>query len=310
MKQSSHPPANATVDLGKVSARIVEASAVSFLHSLPAASVDLLVTSPPYFIGKEYDSSTSPTDFETALAQLVPSIERVLKPNANLCLQVGNHVHSDFLIPLDFVVMKVMQLHKTFQLRNRIIWTFSHGVHARRRFSGRHGTILWYSRGENYFFDLDAVRIPQKHPEKRHYKGPQKGEYSGNPLGKNPGDFWELGSDWAIPNVKANHVEKTSHPCQFPIALVRRLILSLCPEGGTVLDSFVGSGSSAVAALMENRNFLGCDLAANYVSIAENRLRALAKGNLKFRLDSPVRSPPRSTAVTTAPRHFKSHMRG
>ena len=84
----------------------------------------------------------------------------------------------------------------------RVIWTFEHGAHARKRLSGRHETVLWYTKGDNYEFNLDQIRIPQKYPGKRHYKGPNRGELSGNPLGKNPGDVW------SIPNVKANHVEK------------------------------------------------------------------------------------------------------
>jgi adenine-specific DNA-methyltransferase len=136
-------------------------------------------------------------------------------------------------------------------LRNRIIRTFGHGVHASRRFSGRHETILWYTKGHNYHFDLDAVRVPQKYPGKRHYKGSKKGEWSGNPLGKNPSDLWE------IPNVKFRHIEKTSHPCQFPIALVQRLIRALTKPGELVVDPFVGSGSSAAAAVLEKRAIRG-----------------------------------------------------
>ena len=294
-------------NIGNVVAKLEQADSIAFLQSLKPESVDLFVTSPPYFIGKEYDRSTHINDFEKIILQLLPHLERVLKPGGSICWQVGNHVCQDGIMPLDYLVASVMKQSGEFQLRNRIIWTFSHGNHARRRFSGRHETVLWYTKGSEYFFDLDSVRIPQKYPGKRHYKGPNKGEFSGNPLGKNPGDFWEIGAVWDIPNVKANHVEKTEHPCQFPIALVKRLVLALCPEGGVVLDPFVGSGTTAVAALLDGRNFLGCDIADKYLAITESRLNALANGTLKFREDAPILTLSGNQMVTIAPDHFRKN---
>src|ERR1041384_3300304 len=94
------------------------------------------------------------------------------------------------------------------------------------------GIFLRYSKGRRYRFDLNAVRVPQKYPGKKHYKGPKKGKLSGNPKGKNPSDVWE------IPNVKSRHVEKTKHPCQFPVALVQRLVRALTLPGSLVVDPF------------------------------------------------------------------------
>lgn len=278
----------------------------SFLRTLGEESIDLLVTSPPYFIGKEYDNSTRLVDFENTIVELLPLIDRVLKPGASLCWQVGNHVKQNRVVPLDYTVARAMDTNSYFSLRNRIVWTFSHGTHARRRFSGRHETILWYTKGDEYFFDLDSVRVPQKYPGKRHYKGPNKGEFSGNPLGKNPSDYWAIGSVWDIPNVKANHVEKTAHPCQFPVALVRRLIVALCPDRGLVLDPFLGSGTTAVAALLDGRNFVGCDISSSYVELTASRLTALADGTLKYRDDMPVRIPVETEAVAIRPPHFRA----
>ena len=284
---------------------MVQSDSKNFLNGLKRESIDLFVTSPPYFIGKEYDSSTQVSDFKEFVLEHLFEIERVLKTGGSVCWQVGNHVCKNRILPLDYLVMNAMEQSNKFQLRNRIIWTFSHGIHARKRFSGRHETILWYTKGNDYFFDLDVVRVPQKYPGKRYYKGPKKGEFSGNPLGKNPGDFWEIGAVWDIPNVKAKHVEKTQHPCQFPIALVRRLVLALCPKGGVVLDPFAGSGSTAIAALMEGRNFYGCDIAEKYLQIADFRLNDLLSGTLNYRRDIPVRTPSPKDSVTIAPEHFK-----
>ncbi len=294
-----------TTLLAGKSATIATADWADFMECLDSESVDLLVTSPPYFIGKEYDDSTELADFECTISQLLPSVQRVLKPSGSLCWQIGNHVHKNRVMPLDYTVAQVMDVHSGFVLRNRIIWAYSHGAHSQRRFSGRHETILWYTKGDEYYFDLDAVRVPQKYPGKKHYKGPNWGKYSGNPLGKNPGDIWEVGAIWDIPNVKAFHVEKTEHPCQFPIALARRLVVALCPEGGTVLDPFFGSGTTAIASLIESRNFVGCDISPEYTKLAIQRLDALAKGILRYREDTPVRSPRPTEAVSIAPPHFK-----
>ena len=290
-----------------VFARLEQADAAAFLREIETESIDLLVTSPPYFIGKEYDLSCHATDYEKTIVTLIPDLERIVKPGGSICWQVGNHVLQNKIIPLDHLTANAMKRSIQFHLRNRIIWTYAHGNHERRRFSGRYETILWYTKGDEYYFDLDGVRIPQKYPGKRHYKGPYKGQYSGNPLGKNPGDYWDIGAIWDIPNVKANHVEKTPHPCQFPVALVRRLVLALCPKAGIVLDPFAGSGTSAIAAILERRNFIGCDVEPKYLQIADARLKALASGTLRIREDLPIHTPSGKEKIATTPSHFRFH---
>jgi adenine-specific DNA-methyltransferase len=280
--------------------------AVEGLKALKRGSVDLIVTSPPYFIGKEYDTSARASDFGREIRRILPAMVRALKPGGSLCWQVGNHVQDGRVIPLDFVIGSELARSPAMALRNRIIWTFGHGTHASRRFSGRHETILWYTKGDNYHFELDPVRVPQTYPGKRHYKGPKKGDWSGNPLGKNPGDYWDIGEIWKIPNVNSNHVEKTDHPCQFPTALVRRLISALCPKGGIVVDPYMGSGSAAVAALLEGRNFYGSDVEARYLAICSERLNDLEDGLLKVREDIPVAAPNGRLSVATLPPHFRS----
>jgi adenine-specific DNA-methyltransferase len=281
-----------------VPAEIWHGDALRFLTTLQAESVDLLVTSPPYCIGKAYDISRSSAGFRAEIERVMPEILRVLKPGGNLCWQVGNHVDGSSILPLDAVIISMLEGEQDLYLRNRIIWTFGHGTHATKRFSGRHETVVWYSKGKNAYFDLDAVRVPQKYPGKRHYKGPSIGELSGNPLGKNPGDVWD------IPNVKAKHVEKTEHPCQFPIALAKRLILALSPPGGLVVDPYVGSGTTAIAALLSSRSFKGSEKEANYVEICETRIKDLIFGEPKVREDKPVRTPLENEAVSRMPSHF------
>jgi adenine-specific DNA-methyltransferase len=278
--------------------------AFHFLSELKPNSVDLIVSSPPYCMGKEYDTSLSIEDFEADHRRLAPLLARALKEGGSLCWQVGHHIKNGVAVPLDAIVYPIFAKQEGLFLRNRIVWTFGHGLHATKRFSGRHETILWFTKGRQYRFDLNSVRVPQKYPGKRYYKGRKAGEWSGNPKGKNPSDVWD------IPNVKSRHVEKTSHPCQFPVALVQRLIRALAKRRGLVVDPFMGSGSSAVAAALESRRFFGCDLNESYVTIAKQRLVQIKRGEENYRpLEVPIYQPSGNEAVATRPPHFLSPKR-
>lgn len=259
---------------------------LEFMRSLKEGSMNLIVTSPPYNIGKEYERRTSMDAYLEAQTKTIVEAVRVLHPRGSICWQVGNYVENGEVFPLDIKLyheFKKLRL----KLRNRIIWTFGHGLHCQRRFSGRHETILWFTKADDYVFNLDPVRVPAKYPNKKHFKGPRKGELSGNPLGKNPSDVWE------IPNVKANHLEKEDHPCQFPVELVERLVLSLTEPGANVLDPYMGVGSSVIAALKNGRRAFGCDIVQNYVDIAWDRVHSLRAGTLRLRpIDRPIYQPP------------------
>lgn len=282
---------------------------------LPDESVDLVVTSPPYCIGKEYEDPHNDIEsFRTQHIELFDELYRVVKPGGSICWQVGYHVSDKCVIPLDFVVYDIFtsmseEKQYPFVLRNRIIWTFGHGLNSTKRFSGRHETILWFTKGEQGRFNLDDVRVPQKYPGKKSYKGPNKGQLSGNPLGKNPSDVWDVPEDstdvWDIPNVKAKHVEKTDHPCQFPVAIPRRLIRALTQPGALVLDPFMGSGTTGVAAILEKRKFSGAEIVKEYYDISVERLKDAADGNARVREDKPVIKPNQNAAVAKLPEEFR-----
>ncbi len=281
---------------------VFEGDCRELLAQMPNNSVDITISSPPYCIGKVYESeSTTTDDFIKTQKEILPEIIRVTKPGGSICWQTGYHVTDGIAFPLDFAIYEILRDFSEMTLRNRIIWTFGHGLHGTNRFSGRHETILWFTKGRKYKFDLDSIRVPQKYPGKRHYKGEKKGEFSGNPLGKNPGDVWEM------PNVKANHVEKTEHPCQFPIALAQRLIRALAPSGGLVFDPFLGAGSTGAAAVIEKRRFLGAELSPTYRAISVNRLEQAKTGKIRYRpADEPVYIPRPNEAVAKRPEHFKA----
>lgn len=268
-----------------VRAEIVCEDNLSFLGKIQDESIDLIVTSPPYNIEKEYEKRKSQSVYLEEQAACIAEAVRVLSLRGSICWQVGNHVNDGEVFPLDVLLYPLFKDHDL-KLRNRMVWTFGHGLHCQKRYSGRHETVLWFTKSENYRFNLDAVRIPSKYPNKKHFKGPNKGKLSGHPLGKNPTDVWD------IPNVKSNHVEKTEHPCQFPVGLVERLVLSLTNPEDKVMDPYLGVGSTAIAAIMHGRNAFGCDINHRYIEIAKERLFSFRKGELRTRpMNKPVYNP-------------------
>ena len=258
---------------------------LKFMSALPDASMKLIVTSPPYNIGKSYEKRSSLDDYLASQTRVIAECVRLLHPSGSLCWQVGNFVDDGEIVPLDTALYPIFKSHDL-KLRNRIVWHFGHGLHSSKRLSGRYETINWFTKTDDYTFNLDPIRVPSKYPNKRHFKGPNVGKLSGNPLGKNPSDVWEF------PNVKSNHVEKTIHPCQFPVELVERLVLSMTDPGDEVLDPYMGVGSSVIAAEKHGRMGYGCDIVQEYVDIACERLRALRNGTLRTRpMGKPVYDP-------------------
>ncbi len=289
-------------------ATLVQGDTLTTLRSLPDGCANLVLSSPPYNIGKEYETRMALEHYLAGLRPIMRELVRVLAEGGSLCWQVGNHVNESEVFPLDtffYPGFKDLGL----RLRNRIVWHFAHGLHCTRRFSGRYETLLWFTKGEHYTFNLDPVRVPAKYPGKTNFRpGPGYGKPSGNPLGKNPGDVWELmvreweTGLWEIPNVKANHPEKTLHPCQFPIELVERCVLAFTREHDLVLDPFSGVASALLAALRHGRRALGIDKEAAYIAEGRRRIQRLWEGTLPYRqIGKPVYQPTGREKVAQVP---------
>lgn len=277
------------------------------LRTMDSEKFDLIITSPPYNIGKEYEVKKSIESYLLEQEKVINELIRVLSPYGSICWQVGNYVDRGEIYPLDIFYYNILKNHGL-RLRNRIIWRFGHGLHASNRFSGRYETILWFTKSDDYIFNLDDVRVPSKYPGKRHFKGPQRGELSGNPKGKNPSDVWYIlvrdweSEVWEIPNVKSNHPEKTIHPCQYPIELVERCVLALTNKGSWVLDPYAGVGSAVIAALKNHRNAIGMDKERKYIEIAVDRIEKLKNGTLKIRpINRPIHTPSENSKLAKYP---------
>lgn len=290
-------------------------NALEFCKSLSASSIKLIITSPPYNIGKEYETKSSIGEYIEKLSPMLSEFERILADDGSLCWQTGNYVDNGEVYPLDiyfYPYFKKMGFH----LRNRIIWHFGHGLHCAKRFSGRYETILWFTKSDKYIFNLDDVRIPSKYPGKRYFKGEKKGQISGNPKGKNPEDVWEMTLErladdwdkqiWEIPNVKNNHPEKVAHPCQFPVELAERCVLALTNENDIVYDPFAGVGSALIAALKNRRQAYGTELEQSYVDIGLERIKKLSEDTLQTRpIYQKIWMPKSSDKVAQIPEEWR-----
>lgn len=269
---------------------------LQLLEEIPDFAARLIVTSPPYNIGKKYEKRLRFAEYLKLQRATLIECVRVLAANGSLCWQVGNHIGKEGeVFPLDIFIYRICK-RLGLKLRNRIIWCFEHGLHCRKRLSGRYETILWFTKTDDYIFNLDTIRIPQKYPGKKYFKGEKAGQYSCNPLGKNPADIW------TIPNVKHNHVEKTIHPCQFPIELVERLVLALTNPGDLVVDPYVGVGSAACAAVLHERRAAGADTVAEYLQVARERVKRALEGGLRRRpLGRPIYQPSPNDRIAQRP---------
>lgn len=298
------------------SAKIICGSAEEALKEVPDGSCRLLLTSPPYNIGKEYEKDRR-LPIDEYIEWLKPIIEIAAKKvtdDGSICWQTGNYISKGEVFPLDYFFYSVFK-DLGFKLRNRIIWHFNFGLNARNRFSGRYETLMWWAKSDETVFNLDAVRVRQLYPGKRHSaaKGEKAGALSGNPKGKNPSDFWSFDPEsalklqpiWDLPNVKANHPEKTIHPCQFPTELAERCILALTNEGDTVLDPFVGAGTTAVAAVVNGRAAIGIDRDERYAELAAGRVASALSGEIKLRdFGKATARPAKGQRVASVPKEW------
>jgi len=249
---------------------------LDLLKQIPDSAAMLIVTSPPYNLGKEYEKKISFNEYLEFQTKVIKECVRILHPKGSICWQVGNYRSNGEHYPLDIFLHSIFKK-CGLKLRNRIVWHFKSGVSLKNRFSRRYETVMWYTKNDNYTFNLDPVRIPRIYPRKKYKAGINKGKSMGSPLGKNPGDVW------LIPHVQNNHVEKTEHPCQFPVGLIEKLILSLTNKGDLVVDPFLGSGTTAVASLLHKRRCAGSDKMSKYIEIAKKRIMQVHQGTLKYK---------------------------
>lgn len=240
------------------------------VDQLPNECVDLVILDPPYNLDKNFHglsfSKTSDDSYIEYLDSWFPEIVRLLKPTGSLYL-CGDWKSS---APM-YAIMK-----KYLIVRNRITWQREKGRGAQSNWKNSMEDIWFGTKSDDYFFDVDAVkqkrRVIAPYKEDGQPKDWQKTS-GGNFRLTYPGNFWDDISVpyWSMP-------ENTDHPTQKPEKLIAKIILASCPEGGLVLDPFLGSGTTSVVAKKLGRNYIGIEMNEEYCIWAEKRL-AQAENN-------------------------------
>ena len=242
---------------------IIHGDTLQTLKKFPSNKINLIITSPSYMLGKEYDSEKSLEEYKKYHADVIKECHRVLTENGALYWNVAQTAWNGEILPLGAIFYDILKK-ENFYLKNWIIWHFEGGLNAKKRLSGRYENILWMVKDkENFVFNLDDIRIPAKwHMDKRC-----------NPKGKNPTDFWtEVDYVWDINRVVNVSKEKTAHPTQFPEKMIKRIIKSGSNKDDIVMDIFSGSGTVMKVAEEEGRKWIGIDKELKYCKIALKRV--------------------------------------
>jgi site-specific DNA-methyltransferase (adenine-specific) len=231
------------------------------IDQIPDASLDLIIADPPYGLGKDYGNDSDKLATLDYLVWTERWIDAVLpKLRANGCLYI-------FLTwrysPEIFVMLK-----QRMTMLNEIIWDRrvpSMGG-STRRYSSVHDTVGFFGKAKNYYFDIDAIRVPYDAETK---KARSRSIFVGAKwleFGCNPKDVW------SVSRLHREHRERADHPTQKPLEIVERMVKASCPSGGIVFDPFLGSGTTAVAAQRCGRDYVGFELNPAYCDIIANRL--------------------------------------
>lgn len=240
---------------------------LSALTAIGVPLFPLIVTSPPYNIGKEYEEPLPLSDYVNWCEKWLKALHEVATPTGAFWLNLG-YVPVPGVgkaVPLPYLLWDRCP----FFLVQEVVWNYGAGVAARKSFSPRNEKFLWYVKNaDDYYFDLDAVRDPDvKYPNQK-----KNGKLKCNPAGKNPTDVWSFAKVTSGTNRSSK--ERTPHPAQFPSALIERIVLACSKPGDVILDPFIGSGTVAEVAVRTGRRAVGFDINPGYLDIASARIVA------------------------------------
>ncbi|TVP64227.1 MAG: site-specific DNA-methyltransferase [Nodularia sp. (in: Bacteria)] len=240
-----------------------------FLHKLSSTNIniDLTVTSPPYNIGKEYESPMSVNEYVQCCSQWMCQIYNITKSDGAFWLNVGHFEvpGKGLCVPIPYLLWDK----SPFYLLQEVVWQYGAGVSTKYRLSPRNEKWLFYIKdSQRYTFNLDDIRDPNvKYPNQK-----KNGKFRCNPLGKNPSDVWEFPK--ITTGKKRSSKERTGHPAQFPLGIVERVVKASSNQLEVVLDPFAGSGSTGIAAAGLGRIFLGFEIKSDYCQMAVDRFKA------------------------------------
>ena len=233
-------------------------------------SVDLVVADPPYCLGKDYGNGSdlmNPDEFLEWSKAWIAAVTPKIKDTGSIYIFTTWRFSPEIF---SFAKTRLTMV-------NEIVWDRkvpSMGG-TTRRFSSVHDTIGFFAKSKNYFFDLDAVRVPYDQETK---KARTRSIFVGKKwleMGYNPKDVW------SVSRLHRLHHERENHPTQKPLEIIERMVKSSCPEMGVVLDPFAGSGTTIVACLKHHRQCVAFEINPDYCSLIRERIgRLTAQPNL------------------------------
>jgi len=232
--------------------------------------LDITITSPPYNIGKEYEKIMPLNEYIDWLVDICDNIYNLTKKDGSFLLNVGylSVEGKGKAVPITYLLWDKIK----FYLQQEIVWNYGAGVAGKKFLSPRNEKVLWYIKdSENYTFNLDDIRDPDvKYPNQK-----KNGKLRCNTLGKNPSDVWQIAK--VTSGTDRSSDERTNHPAQFPEDLIARMVKGFSNENDIILDPFIGSGTTARTAMLNNRLFLGFEINKNYIEIIAERLNNTLK---------------------------------
>lgn len=226
------------------------------MSGIESGSVDLIVTSPPYNAGKEYEKELSVAEYEAFARDWTHHIPRILKSNGSFWLNVGyTKTGNNTTLPLTYLYFPIIEM----PFVQEIVWHYEGGMPYKKRFTHRTERWMWFSNNpDTMTFNLDAVRDMSLN---------RTNDKRNNPLGKNPTDYWFFDR---VVSGTGKVKEKTNHPCQFPEKMIERIVKACSNVGELILDPFMGSGTTARVAKRLGRNYLGFEKDFRYQENYEN----------------------------------------
>lgn len=257
------------------SIKILQGDALELFQNIKNESVDLIIADPPYNLGKNYGNNHDLKGFDEYLQfskYWLSESYRCLKPTGAIYVFMGVR----FISYLYDILDRDLKMY----FNSWVTWHYTQGMGKTKGFSPRHDDILFFTKSENFKFNLDSIRIPQKYFRERN-----------NMTGANPGDVWQFS------HVHYSNPERESHPTQKPEALIERIVLASSDEDDFVLDPFAGSGTTLRVCQALNRKCTGFELNPEYIELIENRLRKNFIGFDSF--DERVNRTPKDLPNTT-----------
>lgn len=234
------------------------------IKEIPDKSINMVVTSPPYNIGKnygKYNDKISLEEWKQLINEITSEIYRVLTDDGSFFLNLSPIPYGTDkeILPLPYIGYDIIK-QNNFYLRNMITWTFNNMQNCTNRLSGRYENIIWAVKDiKNYVFNLNDVRIPYITKNDKRLTGE----------GRNPTDVWYFDRVNNMTKKKLN----ISHPTVYPLDMIERIVKMSTNKGDTILDPFLGSGTTLVVANRLGRNGIGFELDMNYKSEIEMRLK-------------------------------------